>query len=99
MRPDSGFDGTRPLPPPKERQHAVGMHDLGAEHRAVPLHQLIEATRSSHDVGQALWLHDGTLAIEAIVSIFNALAFLPKRPSSLGESAHVEKLASCYAPS
>jgi len=43
---------------------AVRMHDLGAEHRAVPLHQLSEATRSSHYVGQALW-HDGPLAIEA----------------------------------
>src|SRR5262249_3770754 len=33
-------------------EHAVRMDDLGAEHRAVPAHQLLEAGRAAHDVGE-----------------------------------------------
>src|SRR5262249_58154164 len=59
----------------EEGERAVRVHDLGAEQRAVPVHQLLEAGRAAHDVCQLARRHAPAIRAEippAIVLVAHA---------------------------
>ena len=63
----------------EEGEHPVGVHNLGAEHGAVPAHELLEARRATHDVRELTRLHHAAIPGEPalpVLSIAHVFSFV-----------------------